>query len=34
MKIQVLKNEDYKETSNLPKKGTDRATGFDGPILN
>ena len=29
MKIQVLKNEDYKETSNLPKKGTDRATGFD-----
>lgn len=29
MKIQVLKNEDYKESSNLPKKGTDRATGFD-----
>ena len=29
MKIQVLKNEDYKETSNLPTKGTDRATGFD-----
>ena len=29
MKIQVLKNDDYKETSNLPTKGTDRATGFD-----
>ena len=29
MKIQVLKNEDYKETSNLPTKGTDRANGFD-----
>lgn len=29
MKIQVLKNEDYQEVDNLPKKGTDRATGFD-----
>lgn len=29
MKIQVLKNDNYKETSNLPIKGTDRATGFD-----
>jgi dUTPase len=29
MKIQVLKNESYKSADNLPKKGTDRATGFD-----
>jgi dUTP pyrophosphatase len=29
MKIQVLKNETYQSTDNLPKKGTDRATGFD-----
>lgn len=29
MKIQVLKNETYQSSDNLPKKGTDRATGFD-----
>jgi len=29
MKIQVLKNEDYQDVDNLPKKGTDRATGYD-----
>ena len=29
MKIQVLKNEDYQDVENLPKKGTERATGFD-----
>lgn len=29
MKIQVLKNEDYVDLENLPKKGTDRATGYD-----
>lgn len=29
MKIQVLKNEDYQDLENLPKKGTDRATGYD-----
>ena len=29
MKIQVLKNESYQSVDNLPKKGTDRATGFD-----
>ena len=29
MKIQVLKNEDYQEVSNLPSKGTERATGYD-----
>jgi dUTPase len=29
MKIQVLKNETYQSEDNLPKKGTDRATGFD-----
>jgi len=29
MKIQILKNEDYQEVSNLPSKGTDRATGYD-----
>jgi len=29
MKIQVLKNETYEEVSNLPTKGTDRATGYD-----
>ena len=29
MTIQVLKNETYQSTDNLPKKGTDRATGFD-----
>ena len=29
MKIQVLKNESYQSADNLPKKGTDRATGFD-----
>ena len=29
MKIQVLKNETYQSVDNLPKKGSDRATGFD-----
>ena len=29
MKIQVLKNEDYQDVENLPKRGTDRATGYD-----
>jgi len=29
MKIQVLKNESYQSTDNLPIKGTDRATGYD-----
>ena len=29
MKVQVLKNETYQSTDNLPKKGTDRATGYD-----
>jgi dUTPase len=29
MKIQVFKNEDYQDVENLPKRGTDRATGFD-----
>jgi len=29
MKIQILKNETYQSVDNLPKKGTDRATGFD-----
>ena len=29
MKIQVLKNDTYQSTDNLPKKGTDRATGVD-----
>lgn len=29
MKIQVLKNEDYQDVENLPKKGTNRATGYD-----
>ena len=29
MKIQVLKNETYQSVDNLPKKGTERATGFD-----
>ncbi len=29
MKIRVLKNEDYQDVENLPKKATDRATGFD-----
>lgn len=29
MKIQVLKNESYQSVDNLPKKGTDRATGYD-----
>ena len=29
MKIQVLKNDTYQSVDNLPKKGTDRATGFD-----
>jgi dUTPase len=29
MKIQILKNEDYQEVSNLPSKGTERATGYD-----
>jgi dUTPase len=29
MKIQVLKNDTYQSTDSLPKKGTDRATGFD-----
>ena len=29
MKIQVLKNETYEEVSNLPSKGTERATGYD-----
>ena len=34
MKIQVLKNDDYKEVGNLPKKATDRATGFDVVITS
>lgn len=29
MKIQVLKNDTYQSVDNLPKKGTDRATGHD-----
>jgi dUTPase len=29
MKIRVLKNEDYQDVENLPKKGTERATGYD-----
>jgi len=29
MKIQVLKNESYQSVDNLPKKGSDRSTGFD-----
>ena len=29
MKIQVLKNDTYQSVDNLPKKGTDRAAGFD-----
>ena len=29
MKIQILKNETYQSVDNLPKKGTDRATGYD-----
>lgn len=29
MNIQVLKNEDYQDVDNLPKKGTDRSTGYD-----
>ena len=29
MKIQVLKNEVYQDIEDLPKKGTDRATGYD-----
>lgn len=29
MKIQILKNETYQTVDNLPKKGTDRATGYD-----
>jgi dUTPase len=29
MKIQVLKNEDYQDVEYLPKRGTDRATGYD-----
>lgn len=29
MKIQVLKNEDYQDVENLPKKSTERATGYD-----
>lgn len=29
MKIQILKNESYQSVDNLPKKGTDRATGYD-----
>ena len=29
MKIQVLNNETYQSVENLPKKGTDRATGYD-----
>ena len=29
MKIQVLKNEVYQDLEDLPKKGTDRATGYD-----
>jgi dUTPase len=34
MTIQVLKNETYQSTDNLPKKGTDRATGFDVVITS
>ena len=29
IRIQVLKNETYEEVSNLPSKGTERATGYD-----
>jgi len=29
MKIQVLKNEDYQNAESLPKKGSERATGYD-----
>ena len=29
MKIQILKNETYQSVDNLPKRGTDRATGYD-----
>lgn len=29
MNIQVLKNEDYQDVENLPKKGSERATGYD-----
>lgn len=29
MKIQVLKNEDYQNEESLPKKGSERATGYD-----
>lgn len=29
MNIQVLKNEDYQDVDNLPKRGTDRSTGYD-----
>ena len=29
MKIQILKNETYQSVDNLPKKGTDIATGYD-----
>lgn len=29
MTIQILKNETYQTVDNLPKKGTDRATGYD-----
>lgn len=29
MKIQILKNDTYQSVDNLPKKGTDRATGYD-----
>ena len=29
MKIQILKNETYQSVDNLPKKGTDRSTGYD-----
>lgn len=34
MKIQVLKNESYQSVDNLPKKGTDRATGFDVTVTS
>jgi len=29
MNIQILKNEDYQDVDNLPKKGTNRSTGYD-----
>ena len=34
MKIQVLKNDTYQSVDDLPKKGTDRATGFDVVVIS